>query len=182
MTTSEIALIVSTAAFVVAAVNVSISYAAFRRSHIGRLLVTSHHQLSTEELYFSIVNTGSRPLMLEGLRLGYGHAPDFMVAFVDLLKLFGTASLTVGEKRDLHLPVSDLRSCAQSAQVRQGRYRRLWVRAKIAGGAVVDHLVYVDLNLIASDVPPSAAQFIATDVLMGFTPLAPELIRVNQDR
>lgn len=171
----EPALLISLVALVVSAINFFFSAAAFRRTHYGLLTIETNHSASADQVTVTITNTGSRPLSISELVLGYGTAPMFLAPVLDLLGRIDKRLLAIGESCPIKVPSKDIRSAVVAGGLKQGRYRRAWIRAKVAGGPYVDDLVMADESILPPKTLKSAAMYIATDLMFGFEPMEPEV-------
>ncbi len=158
------------------------AYSAYRRTHFGLLSIEATHSHPNESIIVSIINTGSRPITVSELKLGYGHNPNAMDTILNLDEELDKSLLRVGEQRSHKIAVNDIQTAAKSLTVTQGRYRRLWVKAKIAGGNYVNEMVCLDLSVLKDGVLESAIHFIATDMVMGFESLDPEIFPIGQNK
>jgi hypothetical protein len=171
----ETAILISLGALLISAVNFFLALAAFRRTHFGRISIDASHSEGAARVDIGITNTGARPVALSQLRLAYGVAPSDAVMLMDVMDRFGRHTLALGESRIATVTVEELRSAAAGAGVRQGRYRRIWVHARIAGGSSMDQLLQADRTPVPAGTVESAVIFIASDLLLGFKPLEPEI-------
>lgn len=171
----EPAILISLGALLVSAVNFFLALAAFRRTHFGRISIDANHSGHAATVSIGITNTGARPVALNQLRLAYGVAPSDAVTLMGVMDRFGRHTLALGESRIVTIPVEELRTAASGAGVRQGRYRRIWIHAMIAGGSSTDQLLQADRTQVPAGTVESAVIFIASDLLLGFKPLEPEI-------
>ncbi len=171
----ETAILISLGALIVSAVNFFLALAAFRRTHFGRISIEASHSDRSSMVSIEITNIGARPVALSQLRLAYGVAPSDAAMLLDIMDRFGRHTLALGESRVVTITVAELRSAAAETGVRQGRYRRIWIHARIAGGSSVDQLLQADRTPVPAGTVESAVIFIASDLLLGFKPLEPEI-------
>jgi hypothetical protein len=155
-------------------------FAATLRNNGARLSVEAKYADADHGIRIQIANAGSKAVDLTSLTLGYGVSGRSMFELFDLTGRIGTSTLPANESRTLIVSDEELRLSAN--RIRQGYYKRAWVRAKIAGGATSYHLV--DVSGIAS-VPTAANSswhFIATTKILGFAPLEPATQTIAVDR
>jgi len=179
--TIEPSLIISSLALCVSFLGLSLSLLSYRKTHAGELTVHARASATDRALSISIANSGSRPLTVTNIWLGYGSSPEHMQLIADMCSPeIKRNMLSVSQLHELPpLSFDLLQGFVIEKKIRQGYNRRLWIRVRSATGPVADAVVYLDKDLGPNDASAPAWPFITCDLLLGF-PRQPE--RISDDR